>query len=62
MERCLQAGMRGAVIWQVPPPELSFASNHYEPFWAAAQDMDMPVNLTWLTEIVSCNSWRATKG
>jgi predicted TIM-barrel fold metal-dependent hydrolase len=45
MERCRQAGMRGVVIWQVPPPELSFASDHYERFWAAAQDMNMPVNL-----------------
>ncbi|HEY3115282.1 MAG TPA: amidohydrolase family protein [Chloroflexota bacterium] len=45
MERCRLAGMRGAVIWQVPPPELAFTSDHYERFWAAAQDMDMPINL-----------------
>jgi len=29
MERCRQAGMRGAVIWQGPPLALSFASDHY---------------------------------
>lgn len=45
MERCRQAGLRGAVIWQVPAPELSFTSDHYERFWAAAQDMDLPVSL-----------------
>jgi predicted TIM-barrel fold metal-dependent hydrolase len=45
MERCRQAGLHGAIIWQVPPPELSFASDHYESFWAAAQEMEMPVNL-----------------
>src|SRR6185295_8848020 len=44
-ERCRKAGLRGTVIWQVPPPELSFASGHYEKFWAAAQELDMPVNM-----------------
>lgn len=45
MERGRKAGLRGATIWQVPPPELPFTSDHYEPFWVAAQDLDMPVNL-----------------
>ena len=45
MERCREAGLRGSVIWQVPPPEIPFTSDHYERFWAAAQEMDMPVNL-----------------
>jgi predicted TIM-barrel fold metal-dependent hydrolase len=45
MERCRKAGLLGSVIWQVPPPEIPFTSDHYDPFWAAAQDMEMPVNL-----------------
>jgi predicted TIM-barrel fold metal-dependent hydrolase len=45
MDRCRKLGLRGAIIWQVPPPEIPFTSDHYERFWAAAQDMDMPVNL-----------------
>ncbi len=45
MERCRKAGLRGTVIWQVPPPELPFTSDHYERFWAAAQELEMPVNL-----------------
>jgi predicted TIM-barrel fold metal-dependent hydrolase len=45
MERCRKAGFRGVIIWQVPPPQLSFTSDHYEKLWAAAQDMEMPVNL-----------------
>ena len=45
MERCRKAGLRGAVIWQVPAPEIPFTSDHYEQFWAAAQDLDMPVSL-----------------
>ena len=47
--RCKKAGMRGLMVWQIPPDELSFATDHYEKFWAAAQDLDMPVNLHILT-------------
>jgi predicted TIM-barrel fold metal-dependent hydrolase len=49
LERCKKAGLRGAMIWQVPPDELSFASDHYEPFWQAAQDLELPVSLHILT-------------
>ena len=49
LERCRNAGLRGALIWQVPPPELSFASGHYDRFWSAAQDLRMPVSLHILT-------------
>ena len=45
MKRAREAGFRGVMIWQVPPPEFSFASDHYEPLWAAAQDLEMPVSL-----------------
>jgi uncharacterized protein len=37
LERCRKAGLPGALVWQAPPPELSFATNHYERLWAAAQ-------------------------
>ena len=49
LERCKKAGLRGAIIWQAPHPDLPFRSEHYDKFWAAAQDMDMPVNLHILT-------------
>jgi predicted TIM-barrel fold metal-dependent hydrolase len=49
MERCRAGGLRGALIWQVPPERLRFTTQHYEEFWAAAQDMDVPVNLHILT-------------
>jgi predicted TIM-barrel fold metal-dependent hydrolase len=45
LTRSKKAGLKGAIIWQLPPPDLSFASAHYDPFWAAAQDLDMPVSL-----------------
>lgn len=43
--RCKNAGLHGAVIWQYPPPALPFSSDHYDSFWAAAQDLQMPVSL-----------------
>lgn len=49
LERCAKAGLRGALIWQVPPKEISFTSDHYERFWAAAEDLAMPVSLHILT-------------
>lgn len=43
--RCKKQGLRGAVIWQSPPRPIPFTSNHYDRFWAAAQDLEMPVSL-----------------
>lgn len=45
LERCRKAGMRGALVWQVPHPDMPFTGTHYERLWAAAQDMDMPISL-----------------
>ncbi|MSO94102.1 MAG: hypothetical protein EXQ86_11975 [Rhodospirillales bacterium] len=39
------------MIWQVPPQELSFATDHYDRFWAEAQELEMPVNLHILTGV-----------
>ncbi len=49
LERCRKAGLLGALVWQAPPPELSFATNHYERLWAAAQDLEVPISLHILT-------------
>ena len=49
LERCRAAGLPGAMVWQAPPPELSFATNHYERLWAAAQDLEVPISLHILT-------------
>ena len=49
MERCKKEGMVGTLIWQVPHKDLPFTSDHYERFWAASQDLDMPVHLHILT-------------
>ena len=49
MERCKKMGFVGSMIWQVPHPDLPWTSDHYERFWTAAVDMDMPINLHILT-------------
>jgi predicted TIM-barrel fold metal-dependent hydrolase len=49
LERCRKAGLKGALIWQAPHPDLPFRSSHYEKLWAAAQDLDAPVSLHILT-------------
>jgi predicted TIM-barrel fold metal-dependent hydrolase len=45
LERCRKAGLRGAAIGLVPAEELLYGSDHYERFWAACQDLAMPVNM-----------------
>ncbi|MEK7214623.1 MAG: amidohydrolase family protein, partial [Chloroflexota bacterium] len=45
LKRSRKMGLRGALIWLVPHPDLPFTSDHYERFWAAAQDLEMPVSL-----------------
>jgi predicted TIM-barrel fold metal-dependent hydrolase len=49
LQRCKLAGMRGVMIWQVPPPKLRLSSSHYDRFWAAAQESEMSVSLHILT-------------
>ncbi|GIX47293.1 MAG: amidohydrolase [Candidatus Tectimicrobiota bacterium] len=49
LQRCRRLGLRGAMIWASPPAERPFTSRDYDPFWAAAQDLDMPISLHILT-------------
>ena len=49
LERCKKQGMIGCMIWQVPPEHLPFTSDYYNPFWEAASELDMPVNVHILT-------------
>jgi predicted TIM-barrel fold metal-dependent hydrolase len=49
MERCKKGGLNGVTIWEVPHPDLPFHSDHYNKFWDAAADMEMPVSLHILT-------------
>jgi len=43
MQRGIDMGLRGAMVWQVPDPRLPFLSAHYEPLWAACAEAGQPV-------------------
>jgi predicted TIM-barrel fold metal-dependent hydrolase len=46
LERTAKRGMKGAMIWLSPPePYPAYSSFAYDPFWAAAQEMEMPIVL-----------------
>ncbi len=45
MERCANMGLVGAMITIYPPDERAYDSSEYEPLWAAAQDLRMPLSL-----------------
>ncbi len=45
LERCANMGLVGAEISVYPPQERSYDSPEYEPLWAAAQDLDIPLSL-----------------
>ena len=45
MERCAKMGLGGAMISVYPPEERSYDSLEYDPVWAAAQDMGIPLGL-----------------
>lgn len=49
LARCKELGLKGAQTWHMPPKGLAYSTDHYEKFWAAAAEMDMPINLHILT-------------
>ena len=49
LERCKASGLCGAMVWQVPPSDFPFHGDHYDPLWAAAQELEMPISVHILT-------------
>lgn len=45
LERCGRMGLKGAIIWASPPEREPFLSPNYDRFWAAAQELSMPLSL-----------------
>ncbi len=45
LKRIAKKGMKGAMIWAEPPDERPYAHPDYEPFWAAAQELNIPLSL-----------------
>ncbi|PON19043.1 amidohydrolase [Candidatus Entotheonella serta] len=45
LKRSAKMGLKGALIMASPPPGHSFISREYDPFWAEAEALNMPVSL-----------------
>jgi predicted TIM-barrel fold metal-dependent hydrolase len=50
LERARAIGLAGAMITCAPPSWQPYHSDVYDPFWAAAQDLDMPLSMHCATE------------
>jgi predicted TIM-barrel fold metal-dependent hydrolase len=49
LQRAAKIGLRGAMIWGAPPRERPYTSKEYDPFWACAQELQMPLSLHVIT-------------
>jgi predicted TIM-barrel fold metal-dependent hydrolase len=49
LQRCAKLGLRGVLIWGAPPEDKPYGHHDYDPFWAAAQELGMPLSLHILT-------------
>jgi predicted TIM-barrel fold metal-dependent hydrolase len=45
LERCARLGLKGAMIMASPPEPRDYGEPVYDPFWAAAQELNMPLSL-----------------
>jgi predicted TIM-barrel fold metal-dependent hydrolase len=49
LRRCRKIGLRGAMIWASPPEDRPYSDALYDPFWAEAQELGMPLSLHSIT-------------
>jgi predicted TIM-barrel fold metal-dependent hydrolase len=49
LERCVKLGHRGAMISSGPPADRPYSSSYYDPLWAAACEMNIPLSMHVLT-------------
>jgi predicted TIM-barrel fold metal-dependent hydrolase len=47
--RCAKMGLKGAMTWCSPPESQPYSSDIYDPFWATAQEWQMPISLHAVT-------------
>ena len=45
MVRTKEAGLKGVATWAAPPDEIPYSGEHYERFWSAAEELQVPVCL-----------------
>ena len=61
MERTAKLGFVGAMITEYPPEERRYDSPDYEPLWAAATSLNMPLSLHTATRRVGTNAGMAQR-
>jgi predicted TIM-barrel fold metal-dependent hydrolase len=49
LQRWTKRGLRGAMIANVPPEGTEYSDALYDPFWAAAEDIGVPISIHTLT-------------
>jgi hypothetical protein len=57
LERCAKLGLKGAMIWCSPPSDRPYSADRYDPFWAAAQALRMPISLHSITGMGRESQW-----
>ena len=57
LARCVKAGLKGAMIWCSPPADQPYSSAVYDPFWATAQELRVPVSLHAITGMGQESQW-----
>jgi predicted TIM-barrel fold metal-dependent hydrolase len=55
--RCAKMGLKGAMIWCSPPEDQPYSSDIYDPFWATAQELHMPISLHAITGMGRESQW-----
>ena len=61
LERTARLGFAGAMISEYPPEDRRYDGAEYEPFWAAAQALNMPLSLHTATRRQGTNSGMAQR-
>jgi len=49
LRRVAKKGMKGAMIWVSPPDDRPYSHPDYDPFWAAARELNLPLSLHVIT-------------
>lgn len=49
LRRIVKLGLRGGMVWISPPADRPYSSTDYDPFWAEAQELGLPLVLHGIT-------------
>jgi len=49
LRRGARHGLKGALIWASPPEDRPYSAPDYDPFWAEAQELNLPISLHSIT-------------